>query len=93
MLVSAGRERKSAGKAIDGGGIGIVTIVSSISLVHNYFIWHSGGREKTACSGSPASPLASGAPRRGVGRTAPFLSRLICVFLFNDLRPQDSECA
>lgn len=59
MRVTAGRERKSAGKAIDGGGIGIVTIVS-IHIISSQLLYRAFRRKsKTACSGSLASPLAS----------------------------------
>lgn len=58
ILTTAGKERESAGKAIDCGGTGIVTIVS-IHIISSQLLFLAFRRKrKTACSGSPASPLS-----------------------------------
>lgn len=57
ILATAGRESKPAEKAVDCGGTGIVTIVS-IHIINSQLLYLAFRRKrKTACSGSPASPL------------------------------------
>lgn len=72
MLVSAGRERKSAGKAIDGGGIGIVTIVS-IHIISSQLLYLAFRRKrKDSVLWQSSQPPRVGGSKERCGTHGPF---------------------
>lgn len=72
MLVSAGRERKSAGKAIDGGGIGIVTIVS-IHIISSQLLYLAFRRKlKDSVLWQSSQPPRVGGSKKRCGTHGPF---------------------